>query len=85
MLTAYEGWDFVMRQMMKRTPGSGFAPSLLHEIHAVRWQRPEILLKHGPQMLNRRLCKQWAMEHGFAKRLTRWHERGYLFKADNEP
>lgn len=61
MLLGREGWDMVMRNLIKKTKGTEIHQAIWHEKHPSLWeQQPQLSGNH----YNRRLAQHWLAIHG---------------------
>jgi len=76
MLLGREGWDWVMRRLMRDNGGDRCPhPICWHEAHVGQWKRD--MQGDEGQQYNRRLGREWAIAHGYKRDL---HPGPYLFK-----
>ena len=61
MLLAREGWDMILRNLIKSTKGSEIHQAIWHERHPSLWEQQPNLEGNN---YNRRLAKNWLDTHG---------------------
>jgi hypothetical protein len=60
----YEGWDFVMQWIMRKSGFDKLPYLCYHEQHQAFWARSENLQSHPVQTIIREQLTQWAKENG---------------------
>lgn len=76
LLMGREGWDFIMKVVMRQSGFTPGQPMVYHESHESEW----IVRIDGPgQKWNRKLCLEWANKYGHQQYVLK--NSRFLFKA----
>jgi len=77
MYFAREGWDMVMRNMIKRTKGAEIHNAIYHEKHKSFWEAPENK-NCRENLINRSLGQQWL--NNFGGDWNDWKLKNIIYK-----